>query len=543
MHTLVPRARSSINTNDELFRAIILKRYATYARTDSQYGTCIKKTSCTSPTLFFLHVGFRDHHRPPSMTAPLRRRLALTLVLLFTAPYFAAAFSAGPPAAGAGTGRHAHGGYRLARAPSFLEAERPRQSPSSAATRCFSFRADATEAEAAAAAVAADASSYGGASVQERALGVLVLLTVPLSWGTYAPVVKYVYELDPPIPGFLFSAAYYSIASASLLLLAGREARGAGEGGSTSGGTGADGILGQEDPSEAASLSVQGGLELGSYLFLGNCLQVVGLETVPADRASFLVQLTTIMVPIVQATLTGGLLSISLRTWAACLLAFAGVIVMGLDGKELVLNGYKGADGTILSPLSAVLDTLSVGDLLIIAAAGAYTMHVVRLGRYAQRTTPLQLAASKASVEAIYSFVLILGLISVSNGDFGNVPSFLDETATQVSSFVSSFGDTISNAKADILIPAIGACLWTGWVTCAYTIYAQSYGQRRVSPTDANLIYTTQPIFSSLFAWVLLGETLGPAGIAGGAFIGGALLLITSDLNGGFNVADGERGS
>jgi drug/metabolite transporter (DMT)-like permease len=58
------------------------------------------------------------------------------------------------------------------------------------------------------------------------------------------------------------------------------------------------------------------------------------------------------------------------------------------------------------------------------------------------------------------------------------------------------------------LIPALlGATMYVdcGLVTCAYTIYAQSFGHRRVGPTDANLIYTEQPIFTALFAWELLG--------------------------------------
>ena len=41
-------------------------------------------------------------------------------------------------------------------------------------------------------------------------------------------------------------------------------------------------------------------------------------------------------------------------------------------------------------------------------------------------------------------------------------------------------------------------------------------------------IYTTQPIFSSLFAFALLGATLGKARIAGGSLIGVALWLITA---------------
>lgn len=337
-------------------------------------------------------------------------------------------------------------------------------------------------------------------SAKEKALGVLVLLTVPLAWGTYAPVVKYVYEMDPPVPGFVFSTAYYLIASASLLTLMSISSS------STT-------ITDEEPPdssseNESMSLPIQGGVELGSYLFLGNCLQVVGLETVPADRAAFLVQLTTIMVPIFQAAFARDVLAISLKTWVACLLAFSGVIIMGFDGKELSLAAdLAAADSTttsstvtvfapLTSSLSAVADTFSGGDVLIILAAVAYTMHVVRLGKYAQSTTPLQLAASKASWEAILSLTLISGLVLVHGGALGDtstIPEFLAKTSGEVTTYLATFGDSLANADTSTLLPAFGACLWTGWVTCAYTIYAQSFGQRRVSPTDANLVrYTNE---------------------------------------------------
>ena len=331
-------------------------------------------------------------------------------------------------------------------------------------------------------------------SAKEKALGVLVLLTVPLAWGTYAPVVKYVYEMDPPVPGFVISTAYYLIASASLLTLMSMSSS------STT-------ITDEEQPdssteNESMSLPIQGGVELGSYLFLGNCLQVVGLETVPADRAAFLVQLTTIMVPIFQAAFARDILAISLKTWVACLLAFSGVIIMGFDGKDLSLaaadSTTTSSTGTTLAPLtsslSAVADTFSGGDVLIILAAVAYTMHVVRLGKYAQSTTPLQLAASKASWEAILSLTLISGLVMVHGGALGDtstIPEFLAKTSGEVTTYLATFGDSLASADTSTLLPAFGACLWTGWVTCAYTIYAQSFGQRRVSPTDANLVRYT----------------------------------------------------
>ena len=93
-------------------------------------------------------------------------------------------------------------------------------------------------------------------------------------------------------------------------------------------------------------------------------------------------------------------------------------------------------------------------------------------------------------------------------------------SSLELLTFVSQMGSSSFGVS-------VGAILWTGWITCAYTIYAQSYGQRKVGPSDSNLIDTTQPLFSSLFAYLLLGETLGPYGYVGATLIGISLLLVS----------------
>ena len=223
-------------------------------------------------------------------------------------------------------------------------------------------------------------SSSSEKELDDRALGILVLLTVPFAWGTYAPVVKYVYEMDPPVPGLVFSAGYYIVAAITLTglnIFMNEKQR---EDGKES--DGRDELLldVQDDVATEGilSMSTLAGKELGSYLFLGNCLQLVGLKTVPADRAAFLVQLTTIIVPILDGLLKGkgGLSLIKSTTWLACLVAFAGVIIMGLDSPEFDWTTIL-ASGTNIQNLDV---TFSVGDGLIITAAFAYSMHVVRLG-------------------------------------------------------------------------------------------------------------------------------------------------------------------
>jgi len=39
-----------------------------------------------------------------------------------------------------------------------------------------------------------------------------------------------------------------------------------------------------------------------------------------------------------------------------------------------------------------------------------------------------------------------------------------------------------------------------------------------------------QPLFTALFAWWLLGETLGSAGVVGGALIASAIYLVANNM-------------
>lgn len=421
---------------------------------------------------------------------------------------------------------------------------------------------------------------------QERALGLSVLLTVPFAWGTYTPVVKYLYALNPPVPGLIFSASYYGIAAVTLwtILLVSRIssttttktveattvpprllnsldsytseiqkpvvttsiARSETSSESSSepkeivterrDGASTDAI--QRNEENTATLPWQGGMELGSYLFIGNVLQVIGLATVPAGRAGFLVQLTTVIVPILQAIGAGTILAVPLRTWCACGIAFLGVVIINIDGNEMIdFTNDSWIEHFSSFPVHG-MESLGSGDALILSAAVVYSLHVVRLERYAKESTALQLATAKATVEAVLGTILVIGLAATASvGRLGTRNELLDTgplmaAGREITTFWSTISDSSSTSLMDappsVLVPAIGVVLWTGWITCAYTIAAQSYGQSRVRPTDANLIYSIQPLCTAFFAYLLLGETLGPVGVIGGALIATAVLLVAT---------------
>lgn len=387
---------------------------------------------------------------------------------------------------------------------------------------------------------------------KDRGLGILVLLTVPLAWGTYTPVVRFLYTIEPPVPGFVFSAAYYIVATivlrnfGSLFPSVIEDEKDKHENVKSDHPSDEvrfnDVSTRSSDTTSTAyflnASALVGGLELGGYLFIGNALQVIGLRTVPADRAGFLVQLTTLIVPVLQAIAKGSVGSITNETWFSCILAFVGVIIIGIDNK-----GQESIFTLISSRHNFSIPAFPVaeaGDILIVLAAFFYSLHVVRLSRYAKVLDPLQLAASKATTEAILSIGLIALLVAYHvDGTFlyedattlaglNDILAFADDSGKEIFIFYSKILENIQSETFSLgaFVPAIGAVLWTGIVTCAYTIYAQSFGQSRVGPTDANLIYTMQPLFTALFAYVLLGETLGPAGFLGASLIAISIYVV-----------------
>ena len=163
----------------------------------------------------------------------------------------------------------------------------------------------------------------------------LVLMLVPLAWGTYGPSIKSLYSLDAPPPELLFSVLNYVVSASSLAvisavraLLRTGEATGeaeassqanpeAGENGLEVGEkeleVGDQGLQPSADmpPGWASGLplgddwrTTLAGFELGSYLFVGSTIQIFGIQYTTAGRAAFIVQLTTVIVPLLEAALT-----------------------------------------------------------------------------------------------------------------------------------------------------------------------------------------------------------------------------------------------
>lgn len=172
--------------------------------------------------------------------------------------------------------------------------------------------------------------------------------------------------------------------------------------------------------------------------------------------------MTTILVPLLSAILAGNLLAVDGTTWIACLIALTGIVVMNVDLTNLATA----------SDISSI--ALDKGDEFILAAAVMYSMHVIRLGKWAPLVPSIRLAASKSTVETILSVVLVFLCVAAANtlgssAQEGLVLGFFQESGKELISFFETVSQKVAmgTLSQDSVVKAIGATLWAGWVGTA----------------------------------------------------------------------------
>jgi drug/metabolite transporter (DMT)-like permease len=335
---------------------------------------------------------------------------------------------------------------------------------------------------------------------------------VPLIWGTYSPLVKGMYS-NPGIsapPGLLFNFLSY-VCSFSFLTAASWFSTSNNKKDDTTSST----IISSSNTSsridikssgsdrKLSRLEIRAGIELGMWLYLGSTLQVMGIQGTSAVEASILVQLTTIIVPVLESIFTGVVLR--KEKLLACILALVGVLTIEIDPRGLLEGGNLAL-------------SFSTGNLLVITSALFYSMHVVRLSAIAKDVVPIKLAQAKSATELVASIIVIVGSLALSRGE-------------DITAYIRQGMDNGGAGMGLWLV--VGTIVWNGVVATGLTTWAQTIGQQAASATTANLVYTTQPVWATLFSYLLLGDRVEPSVLLGGSII--MLGLLFSVL------AEGER--
>ena len=207
--------------------------------------------------------------------------------------------------------------------------------------------------------------------------GLLTVGGITLLFASNSPVIHAAFTVvETPPPALLLNAAASVAALAGLLV-----------GGSLlSSSTELPSTLQESATGDIDRTSITAGAELGLWKTCGTLANLFGLSLTSADHGAFLIQLTTLIVPLVQG-LRG--VPIPPRVWSAVLLALLGV---GLFTQDPAATGSS-------------VD----GDALCVLAAVFYATYDLRLFYWGKRVTPLRLITNKITMQSLLSVLALLG--------------------------------------------------------------------------------------------------------------------------------------
>lgn len=189
-----------------------------------------------------------------------------------------------------------------------------------------------------------------------------------------------------------------------------------------------------------------------------------GMKSTSASSAGFLTSTTVILVPILQTFITRKLPSIKI---------VSGVIVVSIGLALLTIKDHF---------------TLAIGSLLCLVCALLYAIHIVVTNRFIKKVDAIQLG--------IYQ----LGFATI----FAIVGTFIFETPTLPH-------------KAIHWISILGLAL----ICSAYGFVMQPIAQKYTTPESTGFLFSLEPIFAALFAFIFLHENMGMQG-----YIGAFVILI-----------------
>lgn len=217
-----------------------------------------------------------------------------------------------------------------------------------------------------------------------------------------------------------------------------------------------------------------GGFEVGMWNSIGYLTQAVGLESTPASTSAFLCSLAVVTVPILDY-LAGKKLQVR-QVIGACL-AVIGVACLELDGS----NGL----------------VLSKNDLLSLVQPFVFGMGFWRMEHYMRKFPKHAKTLTAAQLSAI--FLSSLSSFLLTRG--GDIPDS--------SQFITWLANPI----------VLQSIAWTGLITTALTVYMETIALKTLSAAETTILFSTEPIFGSVCASVVLGETFGATGYVGGVMI------------------------
>lgn len=214
------------------------------------------------------------------------------------------------------------------------------------------------------------------------------------------------------------------------------------------------------------------------------------------------------------------------------LLAAAGAAAGGVGGGEASAGDGAGAAAAVLPP---ALSPGALGAHYVLASCVFWALSTLRMGVHTQRFRPMRLAAATAAAYACLALAWLLAEVATESTRTLDEPLLASVAAAGAEALDPAAGGPVALprhlgalAVLQLLLGHAGtaaALLWTGLGPGALSSYLQALGQRTVPAAQAQMLYSSTPVWAAAIAQLLLGDQgLGPMGWAGGAVMLAAAL-------------------
>ena len=332
-----------------------------------------------------------------------------------------------------------------------------------------------------------------------------VLLSVPIFWGTFAPVMKLLLDHHRPPPILLLNLVSHVVGLMALCLLWTMEAvwrRRCFP---------AHDTLKDEAAYRYTALA---SFELGVYLFLGQLAQLAGLRGTSATTNAILVQSSVVVIPIIDEYRSRLPSHGRTHRLMPSLVALAGVVILSGAPPFMNVKPQEMHDPAVIVESREASHDYTMGVFFSLVSASCYAAHTLRISDYDDMDVTVQ-ATGQLTVNALLD-VLAVWVVTFFWGAHNGPLHWLRRS--------HGAGD---HAALDL----VAASVWNGVFVVGATTWAMSYAQRVFCAPTAALVYAMEPLFAALFASVLLQEHVGMLQIAGGALIVAANVLAGGRTN------------
>ncbi len=213
------------------------------------------------------------------------------------------------------------------------------------------------------------------------------------------------------------------------------------------------------------SLTIKKGFLIGLFLFIGYFGQTVGTQYTTATKTAFITGISVILVPMIaffwlQERIQG-------NSIIGVILAMAGLWLMNSNGTMVHIN---------------------FGDALVFLGAFGFAFYIIAVDIYTKRLDYVQLVF----IQLVTVFMISL-LTAI----------FREKESLHLSYDISVWWAVAMN----------------GAFATALAFYLQNRFQQYSTPTRIAIIFSAEPVFGAIFAYLLLGEKISIFGFLGGIAI------------------------